>query len=429
LSDFEEYLAKAEAGQTLVAISQVNLSTRHSVPVLSTRQQRDAYWESHLQSEKKRLQDAITSTESCSDDDNLPIVNTLPSTAAPKKKNKRAPKTLWTYEAVHESSSPASKYWDVKMSTERATKRRAKEKFMSSEDDAAPEKNTLQNAITSRESCSDDDDLPIVNTLSSSQAPLSKKKRAPKILWTYETVVESSSPASKYWDVDMSTERTTKRQAKENLVHAKLDSDNEPDNVEGCNGDDDVSEYNGSDVEDDALPTKKGRKRKQLEVAEAQKNLKRPKKVIASVHTIQSVLSTWSEETDYGVAFRGMGDKEQVAEVVRLNKSVAKGTKDAMKLKTLNVMYKTLCSEKLRDYLIEQRPPLTSMFRTAEPRCNPHLREPTYLSVGEWVEVDADRTPGWNSEGGIAVITCVHDSFADVKYVGHICLFENICHV
>ncbi len=141
-----------------------------------------------------------------------------------------------------------------------------------------------------------------------------------------------------------------------------MNSDNEPDNVEGCNEDDVVSEYNGSDVVGHALPTKKARKRKQSELAAAQKNLKRPKKVIESVHIIQSVLSTWSEETDYGVAFRGMGDKEQGEEVVRLNKSAAKGTKDAMKLKTLNVMYKTLCSEKLRDYLIEQRPPPSQCF-------------------------------------------------------------------
>jgi hypothetical protein len=123
-----------------------------------------------------------------------------------------------------------------------------------------------------------------------------------------------------------------------------------------------------------------------------------------------------------------MGEKEQGEEVVRLTKSAAKGTKDAMKSKTLNVMYKTLCSEKLRDYLIEHRAPPMSMFRTAAPRFNLHLREPTFLSVGEWVEVDADRTPGWNSEGGIAVITCVHDSFADVKYVAHISLFEKSCH-
>jgi hypothetical protein len=40
---------------------------------------------------------------------------------------------------------------------------------------------------------------------------------------------------------------------------------------------------------------------------------------------------------------------------------------------------------------------------------------PTFLSVGEWVEVDADRTPGYNSEGGIGVITGVVDGLADVK--------------
>ncbi len=40
-----------------------------------------------------------------------------------------------------------------------------------------------------------------------------------------------------------------------------------------------------------------------------------------------------------------------------------------------------------------------------------------FLSVGEWIEIDADRTPGFNSEGGIAVIIAVHDDLADVKYV------------
>ncbi len=40
---------------------------------------------------------------------------------------------------------------------------------------------------------------------------------------------------------------------------------------------------------------------------------------------------------------------------------------------------------------------------------------PSFISVGEWVEVDADRTPGFNSEGGIAVIINVHDALADVK--------------
>ena len=39
----------------------------------------------------------------------------------------------------------------------------------------------------------------------------------------------------------------------------------------------------------------------------------------------------------------------------------------------------------------------------------------TFLSIGKWVEVDADRTPGWNSEGGIAVFINVNDGLADVK--------------
>ena len=83
-------------------------------------------------------------------------------------------------------------------------------------------------------------------------------------------------------------------------------------------------------------------------------------------------------------------------------------------------MYETLCADKLRDYLVEHRMPPSSMFRTSTPRFNTRLQAPTFLSVGDWVEVDADRTPGWNSEGGIAVIIRVHDNFADVKYVANI---------
>jgi hypothetical protein len=37
-----------------------------------------------------------------------------------------------------------------------------------------------------------------------------------------------------------------------------------------------------------------------------------------------------------------------------------------------------------------------------------------FLSIGKWVEVDADRTPGWNSETGIAVFINVNDGLADL---------------
>ncbi len=46
--------------------------------------------------------------------------------------------------------------------------------------------------------------------------------------------------------------------------------------------------------------------------------------------------------------------------------------------------------------------------------CRKHLQENSDFPR-EWVEVDADRTPGYNSEGGIAVIIHVHDDLADVK--------------
>ncbi len=40
-----------------------------------------------------------------------------------------------------------------------------------------------------------------------------RRKKAPKSLWTYETVMEPTGAASKYWDIDAPPERRTKRLA------------------------------------------------------------------------------------------------------------------------------------------------------------------------------------------------------------------------
>ena len=88
------------------------------------------------------------------------------------------------------------------MSKERATKRRAKENFMSSdilgdkttkkniegcsEKDATREDNEGYFSEQEVPSCSDDDDQPIVNTLPSSAAPTLKKKASTKNIMTYE---------------------------------------------------------------------------------------------------------------------------------------------------------------------------------------------------------------------------------------------------
>jgi hypothetical protein len=55
------------------------------------------------------------------------------------------------------------------------------------------------------------------------------------------------------------------------------------------------------------------------------------------------------------------------------------------------------------------------MFHATPKSINLVTSDVNFISVGEWVEVDADRTPGFNSEGGIAVIVSVHDALADVK--------------
>jgi hypothetical protein len=55
------------------------------------------------------------------------------------------------------------------------------------------------------------------------------------------------------------------------------------------------------------------------------------------------------------------------------------------------------------------------MFHAAPATRTSILQDVNFISVGEWVEVDGDRSVGYNSEGGIAVIIKVEDNLADVK--------------
>ncbi len=50
-----------------------------------------------------------------------------------------------------------------------------------------------------------------------------RRKKAPKSLWTYETALEPTGAASKYWDTDAPPERRTKRLAREKLTALKND--------------------------------------------------------------------------------------------------------------------------------------------------------------------------------------------------------------
>jgi hypothetical protein len=74
-----------------------------------------------------------------------------------------------------------------------------------------------------------DDNIPIVSQLPKnlamlaalaavpSPSPKPRKKKVPKSLWTYETVAEPTGAASRYWDADAPSQRTTKLLAKQRL--------------------------------------------------------------------------------------------------------------------------------------------------------------------------------------------------------------------
>jgi hypothetical protein len=141
----------------------------------------------------------------------------------------------------------------------------------------------------------------------------------------------------------------------------------------------------------------------------------KPNCVAAVTYTIEGVLELWSEATEYGLSFRGMTPEEQKIEVAVLNKGAVKGMKGIIKSKLLVTHYNTLVAAKLQLHITECRVTPASMFHCSPKNITLVTSNPKFLSVGEWVEVDADRTPGYNSEGGIAVIVSVHDDLADVK--------------
>jgi hypothetical protein len=135
----------------------------------------------------------------------------------------------------------------------------------------------------------------------------------------------------------------------------------------------------------------------------------------AVTYTIDGVLQRWSDATEYGLSFRGMTMDEQKAEVVVLNKGAMKGMKGIIKSKLLVTNYNMVVADKLRAHISDCRVTPASMFHCSPKNITLVTSNPKFLSVGEWVEVDADRTPGYNSEGGIVVIVSVHDDLADVK--------------
>jgi hypothetical protein len=57
--------------------------------------------------------------------------------------------------------------------------------------------------------------------------PSTRKKKAKKCLWHYETVAEPTGASSKYWDAVALIERATKRRAKEKLsaIHEPYEND------------------------------------------------------------------------------------------------------------------------------------------------------------------------------------------------------------
>lgn len=160
---------------------------------------------------------------------------------------------------------------------------------------------------------------------------------------------------------------------------------------------------------------RESKKRSSAVVQATKQKVQKASKPTELHYTVETVLATWNAESDYGKSFRAMNFEDQLEEVKRLNAGTKKGLKGVTKKKLLDVNYKAEVTAKMKVYLGESRMPLAKMFHAAPSTLNTVMLNPSFVSVGEWVEVDGDRSPGYNSEGGIAVVVAVSDALIDVK--------------
>jgi hypothetical protein len=106
-------------------------------------------------------------------------------------------------------------------------------------------------------------------------------------------------------------------------------------------------------------PPKHVRKIKSGKGSFKQRTRKKPTQI---TYTLEHILETWNEDNEYGKSFRAMSSNEQQLEVIRMNKGAEKGLKNVIKTKLLDVNYKVMMAEKMREYLNASRTPMAQIF-------------------------------------------------------------------
>ncbi len=162
--------------------------------------------------------------------------------------------------------------------------------------------------------------------------------------------------------------------------------------------------------------TKRGKTKEAPIVAKAKRMSARESNIGGkTTFSVDSIMTSFKDTTEYGQSFRCMTSEQQTTEVVRLNKGAAIGMKAAIKNQRITSQFKDVVTDKMKEYVIHNRTQPTEMFRAFTASRVLHHMKLSHISVGEWVDVAADITPGWNSEGGIGVIIKITDSLVDVK--------------
>jgi len=201
--------------------------------------------------------------------------------------------------------------------------------------------------------------------------------------------------------------------------------DNEEENNDRLSNDGTEDEWKDNEIASDSDDNSTLRKTKSLgkrkrcttkDNAPRNKRLRKaPKLMNIKTYSKESVLEEFDEDTEFGQEYRKMDDSEKKAALNVLNRGATKGIKTVVKAKILTTKYSTLCSEKLKAHLMEERVPIDKMFQVAKSTSIARSSHAALVHVGDWVQVDADRSIGFNSEGGIGMVIAVNDNFSDIK--------------
>lgn len=113
-----------------------------------------------------------------------------------------------------------------------------------------------------------------------------------------------------------------------------------------------------------------------------------------------------------------MTAEEQASLTTTAGKSILQQAKKGLRVQAFKTKYTDLIREAQKIRLQNSRIDVKDMVHVKiETKREITFTGTAGLTVGDWVEIEHDFSPGNNSGGGVAIITSIVDNFSTVKYI------------